>query len=153
MSNWQGFDPRKVCPNCGDYQTRVHKSEKKPISPGSAAALLITLGVLFAATGILVLVFIRQILLGQPSRPGLIFPFLLLFGNYLLNKKLKNGVKECWEIIIEHVTTTGKDRHQKVKSSDNTWIGYHLYCSHCGYTWEKSMDAWEKEEQEEVATL
>jgi hypothetical protein len=32
MSKWQDFDQRKICPQCGDYQTRVVSKQRQSFS-------------------------------------------------------------------------------------------------------------------------
>jgi hypothetical protein len=145
MSQWQGFDSRKICPNCGGYETRLHKYEKKPISFEMALLVLLSLTIAIAVTGFLVFIFIGQIVKGHPLLLGFVLPFLFIVGNLLFNRGLKAGLAECYEIVAARNSSAGRI------NPASQWSGYHLYCWKCGFEWEIATEDWEKAGQHEVS--
>jgi len=62
MSKWQGFDQRKICPNCGDYQTRVTPKQRQSLSsPRVLFSLIRHIGVAIVLMIALLLLYLRPL--------------------------------------------------------------------------------------------
>jgi hypothetical protein len=120
MSEWQGFDPRKVCPNCGGYQTSFWKSKR-----GTASAQgRIFLGALLLITVFLLILMIAASLikhvLPEPYQLiGLFFTACLGLGQLLKHYLNSRNLKR--ELSLNPI-----DPHRPS-------IVYRLACSNCGY--------------------
>jgi hypothetical protein len=51
MSEWQGFDQRKICPKCGNYQTGVEKYKQLTVTSTHISKMVILfIGMIFLIT-------------------------------------------------------------------------------------------------------
>ena len=140
MTQWEGFDQRKVCPNCKGYHTKLSQLEREQNSRSNAILAIIVLSITFIVTGALAALFFRQLTLGQSPHPALVLPFIILIVNLIFNRSLKDGVKESHTLIF--FSKPGE-------TSPGTLNFYHLHCMDCGHTWEKPADEWEAEARNE----
>ena len=134
MSEWQGFDRRKVCPQCGGYQTGFGKRERTTDSQQGTLAL--SLVALLALP--LLAIFGVLMMRGAVPDPGLIFglflTILLGLGVLLFNRDIRRGLK-------------ASDRDNKSSTV------YRLSCDDCGHIWEMTEEEWEATAQQEREEL
>lgn len=125
MSKWQGFDQRKICPQCGDYQTRVMTTERQSLSSRDVRfSLMRSIAVALVPIIAVLVLYLRQLnvyLLG--------FCFLGFIGLVIFLAYRSIGNREAAILARQ--------------SRKKNLIGYRLYCRNCGHTWEMSTDEWE----------
>jgi hypothetical protein len=125
MSTWQGFDERKICPQCGDYQTRVASKQRQSFSsPRLLFSLMRYIGV--ALVPILALF----ILSFRPLNVYLLGFFFLGFVGVVI-------------FLAYRTIYSGEGEKMARQSQEQSLIGYRLYCHNCGYTWEMTTEEWE----------
>jgi hypothetical protein len=135
MSDWQGFDPRKVCPNCGGYQTSFGKREHIPASRQAVWALFaLTLLIFLLIAIFVVLVIVKGTVPDAGRMFGLLLTVLLGLGTLLFNRDIRRGFKES-------------------EQDEKPTVVYSLSCSDCGHRWEMTMEEWEKIAQQEREEL
>lgn len=137
-NNWPGFDPSKVCPRCGGYQTRFMKSERAPVR-----------------TLRLFLWFLPPIIL----LPGLIGLTILLAGRRGTPKTVSSPDLLILVLIIVLVLLLFLRRvlPQLIESPEKPQVDgdpgsvpaviYSLHCNNCGYRWQKTEAEWDQEGQ------
>lgn len=144
MSNWQGFDQRKVCPRCGGYETKLSHigyRSKKFRRMGSILFVILVLN-----GGILVALAVSRLLKGIMPPIGTVFSLLFLFGSLLLNKKNRDGLVQMMALILDW-----SDNNEEMQ--DGTLVGYHLYCWNCKNSWQMTTEEWETEGQKEINNI
>jgi predicted nucleic-acid-binding Zn-ribbon protein len=149
MSEWQGFDQRKICPKCGNYQTSVGKYKHLTIT---TAHISITV-ILFVG-----MVILMVIMLLLPSSPAssvrlwvLFFTSLTWLGVILFNPQIKKTLNQTDQTFQDFFSR--KNQSSSKQSQVPQWIGYRLECQNCGYTWKMTIDEWETEGQREQENL
>lgn len=131
MSKWQGFDQRKICPNCGEYQTRVMPKERPSFSSSAVRfSLLRSIGIAFVPILALFMLYLRTLNIWLLGAVFLGFAGLVILIAYR---------------SIDSQGTVTMDQQSRAKN----FIGYRLYCRHCGYTWEMTAEEWETAERKE----
>jgi hypothetical protein len=135
MTDWQGFDQRKICPNCGGYQTSFGKRERIPASRQAAWVLFALALLAFLLIAIFIIWVMVKGAIPDPGRMfGLLLTALLGVGTLLFNRDIRKGFK---------------DSHQ----DEQPTIVYSLSCGECGHTWELTLDEWERLGQQEREEL
>jgi hypothetical protein len=143
MSEWQGFDQRKVCPQCGEYQTGFRISERRS-GPQDLRSNRITL--IIAISLILLLVVFTVVMaivkgasFKSPQVIILFFSLFIILGSggsrivvTLLNARSNPSLADKPFEPGEHPTY------------------YRLYCRNCRYEWEMTIDEWDHEAQVEL---
>jgi hypothetical protein len=132
MSEWSGFDPRKICPQCGDYQTHFSKYERAPWPPQKrmflVAAILINLVLCISSIALMLIKHVTP----EPYRfIGLFFVVCVGLGDlltYFFNYRRRKRELSFDSADPKHRLTV-----------------YSLKCWNCGYQWEKTIDEWEQE--------
>lgn len=147
MSQWPGFDSRKVCPQCGGYQTRLWRYKRSPVA--APRRLLGLFFLAFLALLLLLIFFITLIIRHTLPEPyqviSLLFIVLMGLGSILLNHKVQRT-------LLNLLKRRGResDLTPDAANLDHPSVGYGLQCLNCGYKWEKTAEEWEKEGQKEV---
>jgi hypothetical protein len=135
MSDWQGFDPRKVCPNCGGYQTSFGKRERIPASQQTAWIVFALAVPAFLLLAVFIVMVIVKGAIPDPGRMfGLLLTALLGIGTLLFNKDIRRGFKAS-------------------EQDEKPTVVYSLSCSDCGHTWERTVEEWERMAQQEREEL
>jgi hypothetical protein len=152
MTDWQGFDRRRICPGCGAYDTSFSKTSRCPPDRGSLIALFISLAIALAVTGLLAGLVLLQSLRSPQDQsgrlhPALIFPFFILLGNLVLNRRLREGL---WAYFLLLRSGDAPDQAGSGEP-EKAWTGYHLYCRKCGCEWEISSEEWDEIQQKELS--
>jgi Ca2+/Na+ antiporter len=131
MSKWQGFDQRKICPKCGEYQTRVRFIQPEALFSSSIRFSLVRyLAAASIPIIVLYLYYLHWLNVYLISFCALGFLGLAIFFAY------RNSNREEAEGI-----------HQSAHKKNS--IGYSLFCHHCGYSWEITTQEWETAERQE----
>ena len=143
MSNWQGFDQRKVCPQCGDYQTDFRISERRS-SPQDLRSDRITLAVAISLILLLVvfavvMAVVKGVSFKSPQVIILFFSLFVIIGT---------GVSRIVVMILN--SRFNPSLMDKPLEPGERPTFYHLSCRNCGHEWEMTIDEWEQEEQAEV---
>lgn len=137
MSEWSGFDQRKVCPQCGDYQTGLGISERKR-DPQDKRSMRIILIVAISITLLLVIfTFIiavaKEISFKSPQFIVLSFILFVIVGSgasqtvvMYLNSRYKRNLAD-----------------EPLQPGERPTF-YHLHCRNCGYEWEMTIEEWEQ---------
>jgi|WetSurMetagenome_2_1015567.scaffolds.fasta_scaffold520961_1 hypothetical protein len=132
MSEWQGFDKRKICPKCGDYQTRVTSKQHLSFSsPPVLFSLVKYIGVASVPMIALLLLYLRPL------------------NVYLLGLCFMGFVGLVIFFAYRSILYRGKRETIDKPSREKNWIGYSLYCRNCGYAWEMTVDEWKTAERKE----
>jgi hypothetical protein len=125
MSEWQGFDQRKICPKCGDYQTSVASKQRQSFSsPHVLFSLMRYIGVAIIPIIVFLLLSLRPL---NVYLLGLVF---LVFVGLVVYFAYRSIYSSEGEAI---------DQHSRKKNL----IGYRLYCRNCGHAWELTIGEWE----------
>jgi hypothetical protein len=125
MSKWQGFDQRKICPKCGDYQTRVASKQRQSFSsPRDIFSLIRYIGVAIVPVIALLLLYLRPLNVYWLGLFFIGFVGLVIFFAY-------------------RSIYAGDGEKIDQQSHQNSLIGYSLYCRNCAYTWEMTIEEWE----------
>ncbi len=143
MSEWQGFDQRKVCPQCGEYQTGLGISERRR-DPQNQRSMRIVLIVAVFITLLLVALtvataIVKEVSFTNPRVVTLFFSLFIIIGS---------GASR---IIVRYLNS-----RQNPSLADTPLqpgerpTFYHLHCRNCGYEWEMTIDEWEQSVQEEL---
>lgn len=135
MSKWHGFDQRKICPKCGEYQTRV--TSKQPQSFSSHRVLFLLMR--YIAVAILPMI-------------ALLLLYLRALNVYLLGLFFMGFVGLVIFFAYRSIYSGEKEKIVQ-QSRENNWIGYSLYCRNCGYTWEMTSEEWETAGHQELEEL
>ena len=125
MSEWQGFDPRKICPNCGHYQTRFGIPRRRlrivpiPIILSMSITLLAFLFFsVFPAS--------RSVRLWGIFFTALIWAgIILIYASKMVSSRQHQGASQ--EIFLE--------------------------CRSCGHVWKMTRREWETAGQRELETF
>ena len=125
MSEWQGFDLRKICPNCGQYQTRFGIPRRRLRIVPIPIILLMSVALL---AFLFFLVF--------PQNPtvrlwGIVFTALI------------------WAVIILIYASTMVSSRQHQGASQE----FFLECRSCGHVWKMTRGEWEAAGQRELETF
>ncbi len=137
MSTWRGFDQRKVCPQCGEYQTRVIRNPSSTPAPARLSVLAALIVGLVILTMIVLLLFVSPI---PRERLWMLFVLSLIgLGLSLFHPRTKRIL--------------GEDRSSRGHSQTSQEISYLLTCRHCGHQWELSNEDWETAGQRERENL
>ncbi|MCB9110108.1 MAG: hypothetical protein H6634_02560 [Anaerolineales bacterium] len=125
MSEWQGFDQRKMCPNCGQYQTRLR-------TPRRRLKIVPIPIILLGAVTFLAFLFFSFFSPNPTVRLwGIIFAALVWAG-----------------IMLIYASTMITSRRQKGISQE-----FFLECISCGHVWKMTRGEWKTEEQRELETF
>lgn len=131
MSKWQGFDQRKICPKCGDYQTRATSKQRQSFaSPRVLFSLMRYIGVAIVPIIALLLLYLRPLNVYLLGLCFLGFVGLVIFVAY---RSIYSG--------------EGKTIDQQ--SPEKSLIGYSLYCRNCGYAWDMTIEEWNTAKRKE----
>jgi hypothetical protein len=131
MFKWQGFDQRKICPKCGDYQTRVMSRQQQSFSsPRVLLSLMRYIGVAIVPMIALLLLYLR------PLNVYLLGLFFLGFVGLVI-------------FFAYRSIYSGKGETIDQQSREKNWIGYSLYCRNCDYAWEMTIEEWKTDRQKE----
>lgn len=159
MSEWQGFDQRKVCPNCGGYQTCFWKHKRTAASPQGALVLLALALMAFPLLAIAIVLMLKGAMPSQGRLIGLLFTGLLGLGTFLFNRDMREGLKEYDRTLVDYLRSKPRKSTKRdllleeVNQGDAPSTIYRLSCRDCGHTWEMTMDEWKKVEQKEREDL
>ena len=124
MSEWQGFDQRKICPKCGDYQTRVTSKQRQSFSsPRVLFSFMRYIGVAIVPMIALLLLYLR------PLNVYLLGLFFVGFVGLVI-------------FFAYRTIYSGEEKTIDQQSREKNWIGYSLYCRNCGYAWEMTIEEW-----------
>ena len=131
MSKWQGFDQRKICPKCGDYQTHVTPKQHQSFSsPHVLFSLIRYIGVAIVPMVAILLLYLR---------PLNVYLLGLFFIGFV-----------CLVIFFAYRSIySGEEQTIDQQPREKNWIGYSLYCRNCGYAWEMTVDEWKTAERKE----
>lgn len=136
VSEWRGFDPRKICPRCGEYQTRVMRSHSPaggPALPAAGVILSVTLVMLAAAAVLMAL--------GRMSAVSWwLYVLILLPAVGLPLTRILS-----WRNTGQAVGESGMGQPPPA--------GYHLTCHRCGHTWRMTAAEWESAGKVELADI
>jgi len=117
MSGWRGFDQRKICPQCGEYQTRVaayRSLVRDSLWTGRRIGLLVVVGLL---------ILLLRLFPTWTTVLATSFFVLVLSGVLLL--------------AYREFSRTSDD------APKSGMLGYKLYCDHCGHKWEMTAAEWD----------
>jgi hypothetical protein len=147
---WSGFDPRKVCPQCGGYQTRVWKYDRSraPSQKPIAFLLLTMLALLLLSIYLVVLPLARGVFPRPAQLISLLFIALVGLGNVLFNANLKEVLRGLDGSLQRYFSGV---KEEPVEPGQLT--GYGLECGECGCRWMKTSAEWELEVQKEAEEL
>ena len=136
MSEWPGFDQRRICPQCGGYQTHFWKAERRSGSGLSKTWVLIALGAVGAALLALLLVIglTRRTWPGLGDFAGLFFTLLLGLVSLLLNPAI-------YRAIFKKFHPPGSQPEPPPAEETNRVC---LECWDCGCRWEMPLSEWEQ---------
>jgi hypothetical protein len=144
MSNWQGFDQRKICPCCGGYETKLsHIGYRSKKSKRMSSILYI---ILVLNGGILIAVAVSQLLKGIVPPIGSVITLLFLFGSLLLSKRNRNGLVQMTVPLLDR-----SDDSEEMQ--EGALVGYHLYCWNCKHNWQMTVEEWETAGQNEINNI
>ncbi len=135
MSEWQGFDQRKICPKCREYQTRVTSKQRQLFSsPRVPFSLLRYIGVAIVPMIALLLWYLHSLNVYLLGLFFMGFVGLVMFFAYrsIFNKE------------GETIDQQSREKNQ---------IGYSLYCRNCGYAWEMTIEEWKTTERKQRENL
>lgn len=125
MSKWQGFDQRKICPKCGDYQTRISPRQPQPLS--SSRVLFSLRRYIWVASVPIVVLLLLYLHPLNVFLPGLFFLGFVGLVIFIAYRSIYGG--------------KGKTTNQQ--SREKSRIGYSLYCRSCGHAWEMTIEEWQ----------
>ena len=142
MSQWQGFDQRKICPRCGEYETHLHQIRQR-----SAQRILLTLVGVTLGSSILAGVIVSRLLQGEMPPIGPTVTLLMLAGMFTFNRQLRTTLTEDVEYVLDHIFAK-----RGLKKDENTGqvLGYYLYCTKCEFKWQFSTEEWELAGQQQL---
>ena len=144
MSNWQGFDQRKICPYCGGYETKLsHLGYRSKKSKRMSSILYI---ILVLNGGILIAVAVSQLLKGIVPPIGSVITLLFLFGSLLLSKRNRDGLVQMIAPLIDR-------SNDSEEMQEGALVGYHLYCWNCKNSWQMTVEEWEAAGQKEINNI
>jgi len=159
MSEWQGFDPRRVCPNCGGYQTGFGIYKRTTDSPQGALVVLLALALMaLPLAAIFILLMLKGAVPDQGRLIGLLLTSLLGLGSILFNRDIRKGLKEYdwtrWDSLRSKPKPSKRERliEQMNQEHDPSTI-YSLSCHDCGHIWEMAAEEWERIGQQEREEL
>lgn len=144
MSNWQGFDQRKICPRCGGYETKL--SHIRYRSRKSRQMDFILFIILVLVGGILIALAVSQILKGIVPPIGPVLTLLFLLGSMFLSKGNRDRLTQIMEYFL--VQSAASEEME-----ENAHVGYYLYCWSCKHSWQMTVEEWEAAGQNEINNI
>lgn len=137
MSEWSGFDQRKVCPQCGDYQTSVGISERKRDTQDKRSMRII----LIVAISITMLLVIFTFVIAIAKEISFKSPQFIVLS-FILSVIVGSGASQ---IVVMYLNS----RYKRNLADEPLQPGerptfYHLHCRNCGHEWEMTIEEWEQ---------
>lgn len=143
MPEWQGLDQRKVCPQCGDYQTGLAISERRGSLQDQRSMRIILIAgvvttlllVIFTVTTIIV----KELSFQSPQVVVLLFSLFIIIGS---------GASR---IVVTYLNSrhTPSLADKPLEPGEHPTF-YRLHCRNCGYMWEMTIDEWQQGAQAEL---